>query len=234
MLRSALVLIGLAIAVGALAADEGAGLQLLLPTGQNGFIEDAVYSRQGGLILTASAGSSTAVLWQAKSGIRLREFRCGTGSAIRLPLAIADDTRTALLGCPDRTVLLVDLHTGAVLHRAGPYGHSIGAVAYSPEAGRIVVVAGEIVLVDLVANRIIGRLPGRWAPKNVLLSRSGRCALVWNDNVQVADLQTWQYTSTIENVRAISTGAIADDCVTAALSDGEAFTYVIRAHAKIN
>jgi WD40 repeat protein len=208
-------------------AQQGTSAHLTLPTGQPGFITDIRYSADGELLLTGSAGSASAVLWLAGSGTRLREFKCGAGSAIRLPMSINADHTRAVFGCPDRTVRLVDLQNGEFIAQSGAFAAPVSSVAFGRNAGQVVVVAGAVMLFDLNSNQILKRLPGRFAPKNALVSRSGECAVAWNDDIiQVADLDTWQYARTIPGISYFNAGDIADDCSLALLSGDQNLTYI--------
>src|SRR5579863_5356300 len=62
--------------------QETVGTALVVSTGQPGFVTDLTYSKSGEFLITGSAGTATAVLWAARSGLKIREFHCGAGSAI--------------------------------------------------------------------------------------------------------------------------------------------------------
>lgn len=148
--------------------QQTVGTGLVVSTGQPGLSRT---SRIRKVLSCSSLDQQVArllFLWAAHSGLKIREFSCGAGSAIRLPIAIRGDAARALLGCPDRTIREVDLNTGIGIRQVGPTRNTIDDIAYSDD-GHAVVVAGAVMLFDLSSGGVVNRLPGQYGPKKARL-----------------------------------------------------------------
>jgi len=91
------------------------------------------FSPDGRRILIGSA-YQTAILWDAESGQRLRDFRGHTGWVVSV--AFSPDGRRCLTGSWDQTAILWDAETGQQLRALRGHTGWVESVAFSPDGRR--------------------------------------------------------------------------------------------------
>ncbi|HSH77747.1 MAG TPA: protein kinase, partial [Herpetosiphonaceae bacterium] len=98
--------------------------------GHTNWVEDAAFSPDGRLVVTAS-DDRTARLWQAATGQNIVTLEGHTGAVNGV--AFSPDGRYVLTGSQDKTAALWDANTGLEVRRFTGHGKAIWDVAFSPD-----------------------------------------------------------------------------------------------------
>ena len=136
--------------------------ELKLESGHTQFVNTAVFSPDGSMVLTA--GDDQAVLWDAKTGEVHKTFR---GHADRVRSAVfSSDQQRILTTSDDKAAWIWDVKSGQVLHKLAGHEQAVLWAAFSRDDSRVIT-AGEdtsAIIWDVTAEaKVLFRLEGHTA-----------------------------------------------------------------------
>ena len=127
-------------AISAFQEIRAADVQLAVLTGHGDRLNSAVYSPDGGRIVTASR-DKTARIWDARTGAELAVLS-GHGDAVASAAYTPDGTRIVTASY-DKTARIWDARTGTKLTVLSGHDDRIKSAAYSPDGSRIVTASAD-------------------------------------------------------------------------------------------
>jgi len=164
--------------------DRAAGFQIRAFIGHTSYVQSAVFSPSGRLILTASI-DGTARLWDVATGKEIRRFECDRAVT---SAAFSPDGERILTGTHDGTVRLWDASSGKQILQLAVLGASPAdlttAVAFSPDGSEILTGSRKTAqLWDARTGVEIRRFEGHTSPINsVAFSPDGRLVLTGSND----------------------------------------------------
>lgn len=138
-LASCLVLIASLVVHNGISVSAEATLEHFLNTGHADVVSDVAISFDGTHLVTGGY-DSIAILWETKSGKKIREFRGHKGRIFSI--AMSDDGKSFVTGSYDQTAILWDAATGKQL-QTFKHADWVWNVAMSPDGKLVVTGAGD-------------------------------------------------------------------------------------------